>query len=136
MKVEFNFAPVMDAITETIMKAQEKTDEHQISQVQKFFAKDGSPISQTINVKREKGSEKMQVPLISLMPPTAVKMKEVSLHVKVPIMKFTDDPVDGQISGEAESLEKEYMADLHITYEGIAAPPAFTKISELLTDAI
>jgi|GEM_PF-2738438 len=135
MKVEFDFVPVMEAITDTIMQAHQRTEEHQIQQMRKYFAEDGTALSQPVNVKKDDAIQTFDVPLLSLVPPTAVQMKEVSVHLKVPVIKLIEEGTEERANG-TEKIDKDYMADLHITYEGIGAPAAFEKISELLTESI
>lgn len=143
MKVEFDFVPVLDAITDTIMQAQKKTEEHQVELMKKYFHEDGTPVIQTVNVAGEKGKEKVKVPLMSMIPPTAVQMKEVSLRLKVPVIKLVEelseasgDETKSESTTGKTVIDKDYMADLHITYEGVSAPLAFQKITEILANSI
>jgi len=139
-KPEFDFTLLLEAINSAIMEAHRNTEEHQVAQLRKYFAEDGTAVTQAVHVKGEDGTATVQVPLLSLLPPAAIRMKEVSLHLKVPVIRLA--PKAGSETGKTnvaavrDASETDYLADLHICYEGIAAPATFERISELLTRSI
>lgn len=134
MKIEFDLTSMLEAINNTIVEAHRKTGEYQVEQLGKYFAADGTALSQPVNVTTENGAATVHVPLLSMLPPNAIRMKEVNMHLRVPVIRVV--PGNGPETEGADAqdtIDKDYMADLHICYEGISATPTIEKISELLT---
>jgi hypothetical protein len=145
------FDHLLQAIHNAALKAQEITEEQHIMQIAKYFDEDGKPIIQEIQVPTldpDDDPETMttlKVPLLSLLPPSAIKIKELKLSFKVGLGKIKVDQSDNK-NGPSLDIDmggsggifgkKQATAKVDITFEAGDPSESFLRINDYLVKSV
>lgn len=144
---------LLRAIHEAVLHAQQSTEEQHIIQLEKYFDPDGRPIVKEILVPSlrmdaEEGEmDPINIPLISLIPPTAIKIKEMRVKFQVGLNssellgKDGDDKSGGALPidmGGSGGLfgPRQALADVEITFEGTDPAESFLRVNDHLVKSI
>jgi hypothetical protein len=137
---QFDLTQVVEAINTTVLQAQAQLEEHQVKLFDKYFKDDGTAKSQAVKLKTEEGKDKIvEFPLVCLIPPVSLQMTNLSMSMKVPIVSTL--PVETTESKDKKTpkvdslwgeIDKDYLADLQLSFDTTAPNPALVKINELL----
>jgi len=150
------FDYLLQAIHNSVLKAQELTEEQHIHQLRKYFDEEGKPIMQKILVPSldpDHEPEEMvpiQVPLMSLLPPSAIKIKEMKVDFEIGLGKMNTNEIDGLDNKETiqASLavdlggsgglfsKKQSKAKVSITFEGGDPSESFLRINDHLIKSV
>ena len=145
---QLGFDKLLRSIHNAVLRAQELTEEQHIRQLDKYFNEHGKPIVQELEVpslhpdKKPGETELLQVPLLALIPPSAIKIKEmrVSFRTRLGSPTGKDDKDDNlQIDIAAvgrDSTEALNMATVEITFAGSDPPESFLRINDHLVKSI
>lgn len=145
---QLGFDKLLRSIHNAVLKAQELTEEQHIRQLDKYFDDRGKPIVQELEVpslhpdKKPGETEVLQVPLLSLIPPSAIKIKEMKVSFRTRLGNSTgkDDKEDTlQIDINAvgrDAAESMNMATVEITFAGSEPPESFLRINDHLVKSI
>lgn len=158
-----NLDDLLKAIHNSLIEAQRISEQQHISQLARYFEEDGTPIVQTIKVPdtspdAEEEYMDLKVPLISLIPPTALKIKNLAMKFKVGLRGFgtKEKPGSNETLGAASSSHekpgsveidmggisgsffqpKNILADVEITFEGCEPAESFMRINDHLVKTI
>lgn len=147
---------LLRAIHESVLHAQQSTEEQHILQLEKYFDPDGLPIVKEISVpslRLDAAPNEMDViriPLLSLIPPTAIKIKKMSVKFQVGLNSsdLLDGPETGTGNNEVGALQidlggsgglfgsKQSLAEIEITFEGTDPAESFLRINNHLVKTI
>ncbi len=157
MSVIYNFDDLLLAIHNAGVEAQKLTEEQHYRQLKRYFDEDGTPYCQRIKIPNpDAGAEEewvdVDIPLLALVPPSTIKIKEMSVDFKVKLRGFTDgkDKVYFAANGEKKThkgplqvdlghgfLQKDSsIADVKIVFEGTEPPTAMLKLNDHLVKVI
>lgn len=142
-----NLEDLLQAIHDAVLEAQIISEKQHINQLQKYFNEDGTAQMLTIKVpSMHPGStagetETLQVPLITLVPPSAIKIKRMKVDFKVGLGRIaeTDRVKALQIDmGGSGGLfgKRENTANIEITFVGSDPPESFLRINDHLVKTI
>lgn len=145
------FDHLLQAIHNAVLKAQEITEEQHIMQIAKYFDEDGKPIIQELHVPTldpDDDPDKMstlRVPLLSLLPPSAIKIKELRLSFKVGLGKIKVEQPDGK-NGPSLDIDmggsggifgkKQAIAKVDIIFEAGDPSESFLRINDYLVKSV
>ncbi|WP_447637318.1 DUF2589 domain-containing protein [Flavobacterium microcysteis] len=145
------FDHLLQAIHNAALKAQEITEEQHIMQIAKYFDEDGKPLIQEIHVPTldpDDDPDKMttlRVPLLSLLPPSAIKIKELKLSFEVGLGKIKVDQSDSK-NGPSLDIDmggsgglfgkKQATAKVDITFEAGDPSESFLRINDYLVKSV
>ena len=145
---------LLRAIHEAVLSAQQSTEEQHIYQLEKYFDPDGNPIIKEILVPslrmdaEEGAMDLLKIPLISLIPPTAIKIKEMRIQFQVGLNSGELLGDDGDSQGNPGNLpidlggsgglfgSRQALADVEITFEGTNPAESFLRINDHLVKSI
>lgn len=147
------FDQLLQAIHNAVLRAQELTEEQHIHQLDKYFDEEGKPLIQEIQVPTLDPDDDpealvtLQVPLMSLLPPSAIKIKELRVSFKAALgkIKISDEDGDGP---QAPSLDidtggggglfgkNQSTADIDITFESGDPSESFLRINDYLVKSV
>ncbi len=147
------FDQLLQAIHNAVLRAQELTEEQHIHQLGKYFDDEGKPIIQELQVPTLDPDDDpdnmvtIKVPLMSLLPPSAIKIKELRVSFKAAMgkIKLTDKDGDGP---QAPSLDidtggggglfgkSQATADIDITFEAGDPSESFLRINDYLIKSV
>ena len=148
------FDHLLQAIHNAALKAQELTEEQHIHQLAKYFDEAGNPIVQEIQVPSldpDDDPENMvtlQVPLMSLLPPSAIKIKELKVDFEVGLGKIKIKDEDLNKEGVQASLDidmggsggmfskNQSKARVEITFEAGDPSESFLRINDYLIKSV
>lgn len=148
------FDHLLQAIHHAVLRAQEFTEEQHINQLSKYFDEDGKPIIQEIQVPTIDPDDDpdnmvtLRIPLMSMLPPSSIKIKELKVDFQVALgkIKLTDGDADkegiqpsididtggsGGLFGKGQS-----KADIQITFEAGDPSESFLRINDYLIKSI
>ncbi|NER13713.1 DUF2589 domain-containing protein [Leptobacterium flavescens] len=145
------FDHLLQAIHNAVLRAQELTEEQHIHQLDKYFDEDGKPITQEISVPTldpEDDPDNMvvlKVPLMSLLPPSAIKIRKLKLKFQAGLGKIKLGDAD---SKQGPSLDidmgssggffgkNQATADVEITFESGEPSESFLRINDYLVKSV
>ena len=135
---------------DAVVQAQSLAENQHIEAMNKFFDKEGNPISMDINIPDKDGQRKVSVPLVTLAPQSSIKIKELTMELKVKMESFgkrksrlgggifcKEDA--GAISADLGSSifpSKNNYANLKITFEGCDPPEGVVRLNNNLIKQI
>jgi hypothetical protein len=148
------FDHLLQAIHSAALKAQELTEEQHIHQLGKYFDDEGLPIIQEIQVPSLDPDDDpgnmvtLRVPLMSLLPPSAIKIKELKVDFEVGLgkIKITDEDqtkegmqasLDIDMGGSGGMFGKnQSRAKVEITFEAGDPSESFLRINDYLVKSV
>lgn len=150
------FDYLLQAIHNSVLKAQELTEEQHIKQLEKYFDDEGKPIMQKIQIPsldpdHEEGQMvAIQVPLMSLLPPSAIKIKEMKVDFEIGLGKMNINETDGLDDKETVQAslavdlggsgglfsKKQSRAKVRITFEAGEPSESFLRINDHLVKSV
>lgn len=137
----------MEAIHDAVLEAQTITEKQHINQLQKYFNEDGTAQMLTIRVPSlnpeaaEGETETLQVPMITLVPPSAIKIRRMKVDFQVAlggIENRRDSKVLRVDIGGSGGLfgKSQNTAHVEITFVGTDPPESFLRINDHLVKSI
>lgn len=147
---------LLRALHNAVIKAQELTEQQHLRQLDRYFDEKGVPRHRTIVVpdpspETESETRDVEVPLLALVPPGAVKISEFEIGFTVRLLGFTADekkrkrgfqavPGDPEthsgpirVDMQADAGDGGATAEVHVRFEGADPPEAFHRILSQLT---
>lgn len=142
-----NLDDLLQAIHDAVIEAQIITEKQHINQLQKYFNEDGTPQMLTIRVPSmhqnaaEGDTETLNVPMITLIPPSAIKIKRMKVDFKVALgsieTKDNTKTLRVDIGGSGGLFGKsQNTANVEITFIGADPPESFLRINDHLVKSI
>ncbi|TRX54847.1 DUF2589 domain-containing protein [Fulvivirga sp. M361] len=148
------FDHLLQAIHNAVLRAQELTEEQHIHQISKYFDDDGLPIIQEMQVPSLDPDDDpdnmvtLRVPLMSLLPPSAIKIKEMKVSFQVALGKIKISDGNKEKEGMQASLDidmggsggkfgkDQAKADIQITFEAGDPSESFLRINDHLIKSV
>tara|TARA_R100000808_G_C2139791_1_gene147673 strand:+ start:1329 stop:1799 length:471 start_codon:yes stop_codon:yes gene_type:complete len=135
---------------DAVVQAQSLAENQHIEAMNKFFDKEGNPISMDINIPDKDGQRKVSVPLVTLAPQSSIKIKELTMELKVKMESFgkrksrlgggifcKEDAGAVNVDLGASILPKRNQyANLKITFEGTDPPEGVVRLNNNLLKQI
>ena len=135
---------------DAVVQAQSLAENQHIEAMNKFFDKEGNPISMDINIPDKDGQRKVSVPLVTLAPQSSIKIKELTMELKVKMESFgkrksrlgggifcKEDAGAVNVDLGASILPKRNQyASLKITFEGTDPPEGVVRLNNNLLKQI
>lgn len=142
-----NLDDLLQAIHDAVIEAQIITEKQHINQLQKYFNEDGTAQMLSIRVPSmqanatEGETETLNVPLITLVPPSTIKIKRMKVDFKVALgsveTKNNTKSLRVDIGGSGGLFGKtQNTADVEITFVGSDPPESFLRINDHLVKSI
>ena len=136
---------------DAVVQAQALAENQHIEALSKFFEKDGKPKSLEVKIPDGNGSTQViEVPLVTLTPQSSIKIKELTMELKVKLSSFgkrksrlgggifcKEDA--GAINADLGSSilpKRNQYANLKITFEGTDPPEGFVRLNNNLIKQI
>ena len=136
---------------DAVVQAQALAENQHIEALRKFFDKDGKPKSLEIKVPDGQGkTQSIDVPLVTLTPQSSIKIKELTMELKVKLSSFgkrksrlgggifcKEDA--GAINADLGSSilpKRNQYANLKITFEGTDTPEGLVRLNNNLIKQI
>lgn len=145
------FDHLLQAMHNAVLKAQEITEEQHIQQLARYFDDEGKPIVQELQVPTLDPDDDpdnmvtLKVPLMSLIPPSAIKIKALTLKFQVGLGKIKLDSGEGKdgpnmdidMGGSGGMFsKKQSTADIEITFEAGDPAESFLRINDYLVKSV
>jgi uncharacterized protein DUF2589 len=147
---------VLRAIHNAVLEAHKLTEQQHQRQLRRYFNEDGTPVIQKIRVPdiRPNASEEyreIEVPVLALFPPSAIRIKDLTMNFRVRIVGFSDEaephkgfqavPSEKEshsgplrvMLGQRDRIDEENVATITINFGEIEPPEAFNRIVDLLS---
>ena len=136
---------------DAVVQAQALAENQHIESLSKFFDKDGKPLKMHIKVPDSNGNEQdISVPLATLTPQSSIKIKELSMELKVKLGSFgkRKSRLGGGIFckedagaitadlGASILPKRNQYANLKITFEGTDPPEGVVRLNNNLIKQI
>ena len=136
---------------DAVVQAQALAENQHIEGLSKFFDKDGNAKCMDINIPDGSGkSHKVNVPLVTLAPQSSIKIKELTMELKVKLTSFGKRKSKsgggifckkdaGAISADLGASilpKKNQYANLKITFEGTEPPEGLVRLNNNLIKQI
>ena len=135
---------------DAVVQAQSLAENQHIEAMNKFFDKEGNPISMDIKIPSKDGLQEVNVPLITLAPQSSIKIKELTMELKVKMESFgkrksrlgggifcKEDAGAVNVDLGASILPKRNQyANLKITFEGTDPPEGVVRLNNNLLKQI
>ena len=136
---------------DAVCQATSLAENQHIEALNKFFDKDGNAECMEIKVPGDNGeTQKVQVPLITLAPQSSIKIKELTMELKVKLTGFgkRESRLGGGIFckkdagavsadlGASILPKKNQYANLKITFEGTDPPEGLVRLNNNLIKQI
>ena len=136
---------------DAVVQAQALAENQHIEALEKFFDKDGNPLCMDIKIPDNKGGEQtVNVPLATLAPQSSIKIKELTMELKVKMESFgkrksrlgggifcKEDAGAVNVDLGASILPKRNQyANLKITFEGTDPPEGVVRLNNNLLKQI
>jgi len=142
-----NLDQLLQAIHDAVLEAQMISEKQHIHQLQKYFNEDGTPQMISIRVPNMHPNsapgelETLQVPLITLVPPSAIKIKRMKVDFKVALGSMAQTETGKSLMidiGGSGGLfgRKQSTANIEITFVGTDPPESFMRINDHLVKSI
>lgn len=144
------FDGLLQAIHNSVLRAQELTEEQHIHQLAKYFDEDGKPIIQEIQVPTLNPDDDpdamvtLKVPLMSLLPPSAIKIKRLKVDFEAALgnLSKSSDPnkgpsLDIDTGGSGGAFGKnQSTANIEIEFEAGDPSESFLRINDHLIKSV
>ncbi len=137
---------LLRAIHNAVIRAQEITEEQHILQLDKYFDEGGKPIVQELELPSVHpdaaagATEIVSVPLLALIPPTAIKIKELKVDFNTSLNMFDDGVTEGVIAADMATRtipgREDSKAHVEITFVGADPAESFLRINDHLIKSI
>lgn len=147
---------VLRAIHNAVLEAYKLTEQQHQRQLRRYFNEDGTPVVQKIRIPdiRPNAPEpyrEIEVPVFALFPPSAIRIKDLTMNFRVRIIGFPDEPESHKgfqaVPSEMESHsgplrvtvgkrdrdDEGNVATITISFGETEPPEAVHRIVELLT---
>ena len=136
---------------DAVVQAQALAENQHIEALSKFFDKDGKPLCMEIKIPDSKGNEmNVNVPLATLAPQSSIKIKELSMEMKVKMGSFgkrksrkgggifckKDAGAINADLGASILPKRNQYATLKITFEGTDPPEGLVRLNNNLIKQI
>ena len=136
---------------DAVVQAQALAENQHIEALSKFFDKDGKPLCMGIKIPDSKGDEmNVNVPLATLAPQSSIKIKELSMEMKVKMGSFgkrksrkgggifckKDAGAINADLGASILPKRNQYATLKITFEGTDPPEGLVRLNNNLIKQI
>ena len=136
---------------DAVVQAQALAENQHIEALSKFFDKDGKPLCMEIKIPDNKGNEmNVNVPLATLAPQSSIKIKELSMELKVKMGSFgkrksrkgggifckKDAGAINADLGASILPKRNQYATLKITVEGTDPPEGLVRLNNNLIKQI
>ena len=136
---------------DAVVQAQSLAENQHIEALNKFFDKDGKPLCLDIKIPDNEGNEKVvNVPLATLAPQSSIKIKELSMELKVKMGSFgkmksrlgcgifckEDAGAINADLGASILPKRNQYATLKITFEGTDPPEGLVRLNNNLIKQI
>ena len=136
---------------DAVVQAQALAENQHIEAIKKFFDKDGKPKSMEIKIPDGKGNKQIvEVPLVTLTPQGSIKIKELTMELKVKLSSFGKrksrlgggifrNKDAGAICADLGSSilpKRNQYANLKITFEGTDPPEGLVRLNNNLIKQI
>jgi hypothetical protein len=136
---------------DAVVQAQALAENQHIEGLSKFFDKEGKPECMEILIPGENGKEqKVNIPLVTLAPQSSIKIKELTLDLKVKLSSFgkrksklgggifckEDAGAIGADLGASILPKRNQYANLKITFEGTDPPEGLVRLNNNLIKQI
>ena len=136
---------------DAVVQAQALAENQHIEALSKFFDKDGKPLCMEIKIPDNKGNEmNVNVPLATLAPQSSIKIKELSMELKVKMGSFgkrksrqgggifckKDAGAINADLGASILPKRNQYATLKITFEGTDPPEGLVRLNNNLIKQI
>ena len=135
---------------DAVVQAQSLAENQHIEAMNKFFDKEGNPISMDINIPDKDGQRKVSVPLVTLAPQSSIKIKELSMELKVKLGSFgkrksvlgggifcrEDAGAINADLGASILPKRNQYATLKVTFEGTDPPEGLVRLNNNLIKQI
>lgn len=111
MASNIRLSTLIEAITRAIAYAQDEVDKHQVRNLLRYFDDESRPrmIPLQVPARRAGATEKdfdtYKVPLISLVPMNALKIKDVSIKLAVDMGEITEEDITPSTHGDIYSAK-------------------------------
>ena len=137
---------LLKGLNDSVAQAQSLANNQHIESIKPFLNEDGTPKCMEIMI----GGEKVHVPLITLAPQNSIKIKELTMEMKVKVTNYGKrksnflggifkDKDAGAISvdlGSSVLPFKNNYANLKITFEGTDPPEGLVRLNNNLIKQI
>jgi len=146
---QHNLDDLLQAIHDAVLEAQIISEKQHINQLQKYFNEDGTAQMLSIKVPAMQQNaaagetETLNVPLITLVPPSAIKIKRMKVDFKVALgaLHKRDNNAPGTLQidiGGSGGLfgKKQSTASIEIIFVGTDPPESFMRINDHLVKSI
>ena len=136
---------------DAVVQAQALAENQHIEALKKFFDKDGKPLCMDIKIPNNEGKEmNVNVPLATLAPQSSIKIKELTMELKVKMGSFgkrksrlgggifcKEDAgaINADLSASILPKRNQY-ANLKITFEGTYPPEGLVRLNNNLIKQI
>lgn len=139
---------LLEAIHQAVLKAQTLMDEQHMEQLHKYFDEKGKPIMHELKVPTldpEDDPEQMvtlRIPLLSLLPPTALRMKEMKMNFPVVLGRVQDEAeamptLRVDLGGSSGFFSKnQCVAQVEITFDADEPSEAFLRVNDYLVKSV
>tara|TARA_R100000808_G_scaffold6235_1_gene18648 strand:+ start:9398 stop:9868 length:471 start_codon:yes stop_codon:yes gene_type:complete len=136
---------------DAVVQAQALAENQHIEALKKFFDKDGKPLCMDIKIPNNEGKElDVNVPLATLAPQSSIKIKELTMELKVKIGSFgkrksrlgggifckEDAGAINADLGASILPKRNHYANLKITFEGTDPPEGLVRLNNNLIKQI
>ena len=165
MKNIISLDNLLRSIHNSILKTQLMTEQQHLRNLRRYINEDGTPKTIKINVPsvdKNNGPDtedaELNVPLVSLVPPTAIKIKDFKINFKVNLLGYKESMAktgvheadgsmfshEGPLFVEVGSLQQKYNAELNtdnianvtIQFDNVDPPEALLRINDNLVKSI
>lgn len=142
-----NLDDLLQAIHDAVLEAQIISEKQHINQLQKYFNEDGTAQMLSIKVPSMRPesaageTETLNVPLITLVPPSAIKIKRMKVDFKVVLgamqKKASGSSLQIDMGGSGGLFgKKQSTANIEIIFAGSDPPESFLRINDHLVKSI
>ena len=136
---------------DAVVQAQSLAENQHIEALNKFFDKDGNPLCLDIKIPDDKGQNQVvSVPLATLAPQSSIRIKELSMEMKVKMGSFgkrksrlgggifckEDAGAINADLGASILPKRNQYANLKITFEGTDPPEGLVRLNNNLIKQI
>ena len=136
---------------DAVVQAQALAENQHIEAIRKFFDKDGNPKCLDMKIPDGNGgNHKVKVPLVTLTPQSSIKIKELTMELKVKLSSFgkrksrlgggifckEDAGAINADLGASILPKRNQYANLKITFEGTDPPEGLVRLNNNLLKQI
>ena len=155
MENDYKKGSFLDHLTkglyDAVVQAQALAENQHIEALKKFFDKDGNPLCLDVKIPDDKGQNQVvSVPLATLAPQSSIRIKELSMEMKVKMGSFgkrksrlgggifckEDAGAINADLGASILPKRNQYATLKITFEGTDPPEGLVRLNNNLIKQI